>query len=527
MKTDLPQAERMAKLFAGNEKAHGTHGEPDPRTDAGKYAIKKTAKTLKEPATAALWEAHIAGKRPLGVIPIREDNTCSWGSIDFDVYDVNLLDIVDRVEKATLPLVPCLSKSGGLHLFLFLGEPAPAGDVQTALRNATATLGMEGCEIFPKQTNLDAGGVGNWMVMPYFGSTYDGKLRMQHGLKKTGAEMTIGEFVNFAEGKQTTLDKFVALIAKPTRPNAAVSSSGDFSDGPPCLQHMAKEGFPADGRKRALFMMAIYFKRSDQSGWKEQLEEANRKFFPTPLPSEEVVGVIKSVGKKNYEYTCKEEPMRSVCNSGLCRTRAHGVGEGGGSAPVIVGWRKISSDNPVWFMTVEGSNGELEIRRIDDITNFRRFADQCAKQLNRFFPPVKAADWANILRDAASRMTDDPAGEDTTRAGTFRELLEDFLTNRMRGDRRVDVFGGRPFEDQEKQRHEFRMRDLHTYVVREGMRDATRHECEQWIKNLGGGRVSSTPTTIEGKGVRLWFVPSSAVQATPTIEPPPVPESEI
>ncbi len=178
-------------------------------------------------------------------------------------------------------------------------------------------------------------------------------------------------------------------------------------------------------------------------------------------------------------------------------------------------------------MTIEGSNGELEIRRIDDITNYRRFADQCAKQLNRFFPPVRATDWAKLLSDAADKMTDEPASEDTTREGMFKEKLETFLTNRTKGYRREDIFSGRPWEDTDKRRHEFTLAALHSFLSRENVRDITRHECEQWIKNLGGGRVSTTPTTIAGKSVRLWFVPSVAFQATPVIPLPPLPEEQI
>src|SRR5579859_8054977 len=102
-------AQRMMDLFAGLETTSGTHGMPDLDQDGMKWSIKKTAKTLNEPVTLALWKQHLEGKRPLGVIPIREDSTCRWGSIDIDQYDINVLDVVKRVEAAKLPLVPCRS----------------------------------------------------------------------------------------------------------------------------------------------------------------------------------------------------------------------------------------------------------------------------------------------------------------------------------------------------------------------------------------------------------------------------------
>ena len=133
--SDAALAERLLKLFAGSERAHGTHGEPDPPLN-GKYGIKKTAKTLEGAATVELWEQHLAGTRPLGVIPIRGDGTCSWGSIDVDQYDADLLPLIRRVEEIKLPLVPCRSKSGGLHLFLLLRAAVPCGEVIAALRGA-------------------------------------------------------------------------------------------------------------------------------------------------------------------------------------------------------------------------------------------------------------------------------------------------------------------------------------------------------------------------------------------------------
>ena len=91
---------------------YGTHGEP---TQKGlKWEIRSTALTLRHAVTQDLWQKHIDGKKPLGIIPIDEDDMCSWGSIDVDDYTNNLYGLIDRVEQLVLPLLPCRSKSGGL-----------------------------------------------------------------------------------------------------------------------------------------------------------------------------------------------------------------------------------------------------------------------------------------------------------------------------------------------------------------------------------------------------------------------------
>ena len=42
-----------------------------------------------------MWEDHLKGTDPaLGIIPIRRDNNCIWGCIDWDVYPLDHKQIV-------------------------------------------------------------------------------------------------------------------------------------------------------------------------------------------------------------------------------------------------------------------------------------------------------------------------------------------------------------------------------------------------------------------------------------------------
>jgi hypothetical protein len=207
--------ERMMSLFAGLEDVHGTHGLPELDENGVKWGIKKTARTVREPVTLEMWAKHLEGKRPLGIVPIRRDSTSVWGSIDVDEYDIDALEVVKKVEAAKLPLVPCRSKSGGLHLFLFASEPVEAELMQGVLRHIAATLGFAGSEIFPKQTKIlvDKGDHGSWMVVPYFGGDFGGKIRFQYGLKKTGAEMTLEEFLSFADKRKQSASDIAMLKA--------------------------------------------------------------------------------------------------------------------------------------------------------------------------------------------------------------------------------------------------------------------------------------------------------------------------
>ena len=524
---------RLAALFAGCAGASGTHGVP--YRDAGnplKWLIKRVAQTLRTPPSLDLWERHVRGERPLGPIPIREDSSCSWGSVDYDVYDADLLDVVERSEASGLPLVPCRSKSGGLHLFLFLRAPEPAEDVQGALRDAAATLGLAGCEIFPKQTRIlsDRNDLGNWMIAPYFGGDFDGRLKMQYGVKRTGAEMTLGEFLRVAEERRTTIEALTATLEtrKSTSDNVVQmrkrggesgKSKSDFSNGPPCLQHLAAAGFQRDGRKRSLFHMAIYFKRSDEKHWQDQVESANQLFFDPPLPSEEVAGIVRSLSKKDYEYTCKEEPMRSHCNSTLCRMRKFGVGRGG-DFPEITGISRLDSEPVMWFVDVAGSRLELSTEQLQ---SYVKFHAACMEK-GAGFQMVTQKAWMGTIAEAMTNLTVIPAPPDVGRGAKFHEVLEEFLTNRSRGERVEDLLSGRPWESVEEGRHYFTLRSLQRFMSQEGIKDMSRGQMMSRIKDLDGFSASFS---VKGREVYCWWVPASCVRRLPELDVPLITREEI
>lgn len=176
-------------------------------------------------------------------------------------------------------------------------------------------------------------------------------------------------------------------------------------------------------------------------------------------------------------------------------------------------------------MTIEGSNREMEITDVRDISVYRRFADQCIAQLNMFFRPVKNPQnkWQEALKNASHLMTEEQAPEDTTPRGRFVELLETYLTNRQRGLRKEDLLSGRPWENEDEGRHVFTMKGLTKFLNREKA-DMKPRDRVRWIKELGGDEQE---TTIKGKSMRLWWVPSAAVQKTPELSTPELPERPI
>ncbi len=180
----------------------------------------------------------------------------------------------------------------------------------------------------------------------------------------------------------------------------------------------------------------------------------------------------------------------------------------------------------MWFVTVEGHEGtEVRLERIDDLTKYAKFSDQCAKQLRRMFDEVKQTTWKSSLVETQERIgeiTTENASVELTVECEFREQVEQLLTNRRKAQRREDLLDNMPWLDEERHHYLFTMKMLQDYLLRNGMRNLTRGHCERWIRNMGGDRVSKTPTTIMGKGLRLWYLPEKAIepQHEPMLPPP-------
>jgi hypothetical protein len=144
--------EEFKNIFEGLDVAYGQHQSEGKRAD-GKQEGKSYI--VKQEVKDELWIEHLNGNGPsLGIIPIRADNTSKWGCIDIDTYPIDYRKIINNFRKLQLPLVPCRSKSGGLHLFLFFKNPVSAKLIREKLREVASGLGYSSVEVFPKQSTI-------------------------------------------------------------------------------------------------------------------------------------------------------------------------------------------------------------------------------------------------------------------------------------------------------------------------------------------------------------------------------------
>lgn len=163
--------ERFANLFRGYENAYGTF-DIKRVNDKGKSDGK--AVTIHGQLTEDLWIGHLAGSRAgIGAVPLRIDNTCYFGVIDIDKYNINLEDLSRRLVKDQIPMVVCRSKSGGAHVYMFFKEPVEAELLREKLSTIASFLGYGDSEIFPKQSSRvdPVKDIGNWINLPYYNTS--------------------------------------------------------------------------------------------------------------------------------------------------------------------------------------------------------------------------------------------------------------------------------------------------------------------------------------------------------------------
>lgn len=510
---DQDLATRLMALFEGFAEAYGTYESSDYSERKGKLEIKSTAKTLRAPVTRELWQDHISGKHPLGIIPIRRNGTCLWGVIDVDQYGIEHTEVVERIEREKLPLVVCRSKSGGAHLFLFMKEPIESTILIAKLSEIAALLGFGGTEIFPKQQSVatERGDLGNWLNMPYF----EGDQTTRFCVKKNGLAMTVPEFLHYAEGRKVAPEFF-------DKQHRRTSDLSDpvFGDGPPCMQHLTSSGFPEGVRNKGLFALGVFAKRKFGDKWALQIEKWNHQYFEPPLNSTEVADVIKSLEKKDYNYSCRDQPLAAHCNSVLCRSRRFGVG-GNDDYPVIGGLSVLDTQPKIWFLDVDESRVELAT---DELMNYELFRKVCFERLFKFYRPMKKETWQNILAQQLANVVKIEASEEISDVGHFVELLEKFVTDKHKAENKEEILLGKPWLDEDNNRYYFRMQDLIKFLDSEGFKVYNRAQVSVRINEMKGGKHFFN---IKEKGTNTWWVPAEIFKSTPELELPSLERSPI
>lgn len=477
----------LSEIFDGLRRAHGVYKVTGKVDERGKALGRAT--TVLGPPGPDLWDKHLRGEVGLGVVPINEDNLCRWGAIDIDSYQGHDHAALDaKVLALGLPLVQCLSKSGGSHLYLFLSDWAPAALVRRRLEYMAVAIGHRGVEVFPKQIKLGGpNDTGNWINMPYFGTA--------RPATENGQPVPLERFLELVQARRISAEDLEALTVP-------MPGGTAFKDGPPCLQHLAEHKVSAGGRNEALFAMGVYCRKKYADDWEEKLDYANREFLAVPLSSQEVSALVKSLRRKDYAYPCSKPVLSQCCVKDVCKRRQYGVGQGDEDIGLNIGsLTKQLSDPPVWILDVEGHRLQLET---DDLMDQRRFRKIVFERLNHIYHPVAPKAWTAMLQEKLNSLEEEKAPDEADTAGRLKWYLEQFLTGQTPARAREELLLGKPWA--EGGRHYFRANDLLRYLEQQHFRDMTPRRLWSALRGMG---ADHSQFTVRGKNLQVWHVPEA------------------
>jgi len=489
-------AERMLAAFEGSTVAHGT-------TTVGRVGrngkAEADSRIVREPLTLEKMQDHIDGKQGVGSIPINEDNKCKWGALDIDIYDMDHNSLHSQIKNLGLPLMHCRSKSGGAHLYLFLEEYEQASIVREYLLEMAVALGHSGCEIFPKQDKIlsERGDVGNFLNLPYFNAEFP----QRYCFDKNVEAMELPEFID-AIGKHTIpVSGLEKLKFSGTRKN--------FTDGPPCLEHLFSDGLVGDDRNKKLFNCGVYCRQKHGDNWKKEMESMNRQLFSPPLEAKEVLNLEKSLEKKEYFFTCEQEPFKSYCDKELCMSRKYGIGEQGAESPEMGNLLIIMSDPRLYFLTVAGKRVQLTT---DQLQNQNLFQRACMEQILVLPPSVRAPKWQSTVQKLLVDASRQEVPEELTLRGQFMELLKQYCSSRIKAQHPEEILMGKPWTDNHNYTM-FTISGLMEFLHRRKFEHYTRAHVQEHLKRLNDNKECHGHKAINKADgsrttVRVWWVPS-------------------
>ena len=441
--------ESFIEIFSGLERAHGVTYVDKKGADGQK--IKGKSFVTREPVTTNMWLQHLQGKEPsLGIIPINDDNKCKWGCIDIDSYaGFDHKKLIDKIKELNLPLLVFRSKSGGAHVFLFTSVFVEAKLMRDKLLSISAVLGYGGSEVFPKQVELKSqDDTGNFLNLPYF----NGDRTTRYAFDKDGNAITLDVFFNLYEDTKV-IDIETIKVERP---------KSEYSDGPPCIELMAQNKVREGGRDNSLFHYSVYAKSKWPNNWKGKVNVFNESFMDPPLDDISVERIKNQHEKKEWGYKCNDQPMCSLCDKKLCKSREFGIGEEI-TFPNLTDLQVVNLEEPYYYMNVDGERLYLDSAK--HLTNQALFQEECVKQL-RFNPKtLKTNEWKQTTNLLLKNAEITEPAEGTGTRDILRNYLEDYCLNRVKKDDFEDLKNGGTYT---KDGHHYFVFDnfFHQYLTR-------------------------------------------------------------
>ena len=500
---------RFMLLHRANSRSFGNW---DPQTG--------NAHTEKREITFEDFVGHFNGTMGVGCVPLRDDDTCYWGGIDIDNHgkteDSDIVGIEKAINDVGYPLVATRSKSGGVHLYLYLSEPVKAELIRRVLKMWADHLKIPGTDcLFPKHDRMNRDnetgekGLSNWLNFSYFGVSKGKTVRYA---VVNGKPVSFTHFLDHAESqRQTSAD-----IQK--------WANFDHTDAPPCLQCKFKTGFTPGERNMGIYQIAVYARKKERDlDTAAEVAHELAEMYAPDVKYGERQKTIKSALTKTYNYKCEE--FADVCDKEACKKRKYGVSESQyrdmktkESIPRFfdaVMW--TGSDEPKWSVRAEVSDGvdyEIKYLNTDELRKYDLFRRKMIEMTPVFLPTIKQAEWDLIIGPIMAGKIISPMPEDTTELGQLKIRLREFLAKADFGGDPSDPRGrsplmrGLPVVQTYKGTTAimFRSMDFEKYL-RDTKTDIALKK-NMWLKIADSFNASSDRIRVGPNFVSIWFVPA-------------------
>jgi len=436
---------RYIKFFDGYRAAYGLadfeHEEAKVDPESGKK--KPVYRWNYEPLTEQVYQSHLEGKISIGIQPCNQDSEARLGVIDVDPKDYDNFNkkfFIDVIQDYELPLIPIESKSGGLHLCLFMDQFTDAKAVKSFLTNLLPLFKLKPSnEIFPKQTELtreeETGKLkpGQFINLPYYGG-------QRCALNTDGTLFQLDKFLELVEANLVSKDQ-LKIITENIDKKIYEGTDADLMDGPPCLADISKiskkDGF--DGKDRFMYNYHVFAKMKYPDGWEQKVKNAPVKFFEerhaNAWDDKILVAKLKSWKRSDKGYTCTQSPLSDFCKKGICVKKRFGVLAGSkGSYPILTNLRKIEIfEEPEYEFDITKPDGiataTVFCRSIEHLNDQRKRRNAIAKAAGFLPPLIKGDEEQRVMDDLykTQKTVQPPIGTSP------KEKLHDVLHSKING----------------------------------------------------------------------------------------------
>ena len=398
---------------------------------------------IRDRLTNEIYQQHLEGKLSIGIQPCNENGLVRFGVIDIDPKDYENFskkDYIDIIQQYKLPLLPVESKSGGLHLFLFLDKMVDASVIKSFLSNLLSLFNLKpDCEIFPKQTQLtkdsETGQLrpGQFINLPYFGEE-------RKALNVDGTTFTLDQFMKVISANLVTKER-LKEITEGIEEKSMEGVDEEFIDGPPCLAAISKlaKNPDFDGKDRFMYNYHVMVKMKYQDNWQQRVMNAPVKYFAgvhaNAWDQKFLNQKVKSWNRSSKGYTCTQSPLSEHCKKGICVKKRFGVLAGSkGSYPSLNNLKKIDLDpEPEYEFDVTKPDGiktaTVHCRSVEHLNDQRKRRNAISKAAG-FFPPLIKGDEEQAVMDAlysTQKVVHPPIGTSP------KEKLHDVLHAKING----------------------------------------------------------------------------------------------